>query len=97
MPEYWDVTDKPDPENIRRILTHLATSPDVPGAALDAIEGLLKLAYPGEMTKYTCRICGAEIETPMRPGKRPANLCKKTNCQKEANRQRVATYRARHK
>lgn len=94
--EYWDCTDSPDYENVQRILDYLSRLPQVPGAALDALERLLELAYPGDKTAYTCRICGERIMVPKTPGKRPMSLCKKVDCQRAANRQRVQAYRARH-
>lgn len=86
-----DCTDQPDPENIRTILDWLARTP-TPGTALDALEALVKIAYPGEQTHYICRICGDTIDVPRRSGKSPT-LCKKTECQRTANRERVQRHR----
>src|SRR5688572_15761268 len=92
--EPWDITDSPDPENIRRIIHHMSRIRGaygiglVPGEALDAIEKLLKIAYPGAESTYQCRICGDTIEVPKRSGKLP-DMCKKIDCQRAANRQRV--------
>jgi hypothetical protein len=93
--EYWDCTDSPDYENILRILRYLSHLMEVPGDALTALERLLELAYPSEKTAYRCRMCGELILVPKTPGKRPSTLCKKVDCQRAANRERVQRYRAR--
>ena len=93
--ESWDCTDSPDYENILRILGYLSHLMEVPGDALTALERLLELAYPGEKTAYRCRMCGEIILVSKTPGKRPSTLCKKVDCQRAANRERVQRYRAR--
>jgi len=95
MTEYWDCTDAPAYDNIQRILAYLNRLEAVPGPALTALERLCDLAYPAPKTTFTCRICGESIGVPKTPGKRPTSLCKKTDCQRIANRQRVQRYRAR--
>ncbi len=95
--EYWDCTDAPDYENVQRILGYLFGLMEVPGDALTALERLLELAYPGEKTAYRCRVCGDLIIVPKTPGKRPSSLCKKVDCQRAANRERVQRHRARHR
>ena len=67
----------------------------VPDAALTALERLLDLAYPGEKTTFVCHVCGDLVSVPKTPGKRPIALCKKTGCQRAANRQRAQRFRAR--
>lgn len=96
MTEYWDCTDTPDYGNIQRILAYLTRLEAVPGPALTALERLCDLTYPGPKTTFRCRICGEPIVIPKLPGKRPISLCKKSDCQRAANRQRVAKYRAAH-
>jgi len=97
--EYLDCTDQPDPENIRRIINFLSGLENkqgliaLPSEALDALEQLLKIAYPGDEETYHCRVCGDPIQIPRTPGKKPSSLCKKTDCQRQANRERVARYR----
>jgi recombinational DNA repair protein (RecF pathway) len=93
--EYWDCTDTPDYENVQRILSYLSHMTQVPGAALTALERLLDLAYPGEKTTFVCRICGERVTVPQTSGKRPTTLCKKADCRRTANRQRIQRYRAR--
>ena len=95
--EYWDYADTPDYENIQHILAYLSRLEAVPGPALTALERLCDLAYPASKTTFTCRICGELIVVPKMPGKRPTFFCKKTDCQRIANRQRQQRYRSRHK
>ena len=47
-PEPPDITNQPSRENIERILAYLARLEDVPGAALDALQGLLLRAEVAE-------------------------------------------------
>ena len=47
-PEPPDITNQPTRENIERILSYLGWLEDVPGAALDALEGLLLRAEVAE-------------------------------------------------
>src|SRR5688572_11049262 len=47
-PEPPDITNQPTRENIERILAYLGWLEDVPGAALDALEGLLLRAEVAE-------------------------------------------------
>jgi hypothetical protein len=96
MTDYWDCTDTPDYENFQRILAYLNRLEAVPRPALTALEHLCDLAYPAAKTTFRCRICGEQIVIPKLPGKRPTSLCKKSDCQRAANRQRVAKHRAAH-
>jgi hypothetical protein len=47
-PEPPDITNQPTRENIERILAYLGWLEDVPGAALDAVQGLLLRAEVAE-------------------------------------------------
>lgn len=47
-PEPPDISNQPTRENIERILTYLGRLEDVPGAALDALEGMLLRAEVAE-------------------------------------------------
>ena len=91
--EILDCDDSADFENIQRILAWLNKTP-TPGAALDALENLLKVAYPGAAVGYTCAICGLQFHAPKRSGK-PPTICGRDDCQKEANRRRVAKHRGK--
>ncbi len=44
----WDITNLPDPDNIRRILNDLRHVPDVPMDAIEALERLLVRAEDAE-------------------------------------------------
>lgn len=94
MSDLWDITDRPDYENIRRILSQLSRREDIPGAALDALEGLLSIAYPGEVVTFTCELCGSPVRAPKTPGKKPSRYCGSVDCEREATRRRVAKHRA---
>ena len=52
-PEPPDITNQPTRENIERILAYLGRLEDVPGAALDALEGLLLRAEVAEQRQAT--------------------------------------------
>lgn len=93
MSDLWDITDQPDYENITRIIGYLSRREDIPGAALDALEGLLKVAYPGEVYTFTCEICGSPVRATRTPGKKPSRYCGSADCAREATRRRVAKYR----
>ena len=94
MSDLWDVTDQPDYDNIMRIVGYLSQRADIPGAALDALEGLLQVAYPGEVATFTCEVCGASVHAPKTPGKKASKYCGSEACKREVTRRRVAKYRA---
>lgn len=91
--EYLDCDDSARPENIRRILDYLHRVSTVPLIAIDALENLYKLAYEGKETiTFTCRYCGQSFQVPHISGKVPS-VCQQIECQKQANRERVARHR----
>ncbi len=53
----WDITNRPDPDNIRRILDDLSHVPDVPLDAIEALESLLVRAEDAER-RLSHRILG---------------------------------------